>query len=79
MATTLANADRRSCVGFRLLFFCVIDSDETNRLKKAPNTIDATTMISSARLLTVPHNIPKPAKNPAIPAVAIPMVNALIG
>ena len=59
--------------------FCVIDSDETNRLKKASRRIDALTIMSSARVLTVPRNIPKAAKIPAIPAVAIPMARALVG
>jgi hypothetical protein len=39
--------------------FCVIDSDETNRLKKTPAAIDARTMMNSARLDGSMSDLPK--------------------
>ena len=73
-AVTLANADRRSCVPDSCFVFYVIDSDETNRLKKAPKAIDATTMIGNAWLLTVPRALAfRPSdtalrRSPSLPA-----------
>jgi len=60
-------------------FFSLIVSDEARRLKKAPITIDITTMKSNDRLVIMPPNIPRPEIRAAMAPLINPITNNLTG
>ena len=61
------------------LFFSLIVSDEVRRLKKAPITIDITTMKSEDRLVIMPPDIPRPEIRAAMAPLINPITNNLTG
>ena len=60
-------------------FFSLIVSDDPRRLKKAPITIDITTMKSNDRLVIMPPNIPRPEIRAAMAPLINPITNNLAG